>query len=554
MPQARAGGAEETPLTARSRVVSPPRKYPLQQQFICLVVAYLAYAAAVIYRTSFTVDSVRYFCLLDDSMISMRYAANLVHHHGLVWNPGGDRVEGYTNFLWVLYMAAFQLLPIPQSKISLCIQISGAILLAFNLVFVRKIAHALSHGSDTVALSAVALTAFYFPLNNWALRGSEVAILTLIVSAATWIALGCIRSGKMSAGLYLLLGLSTLVRPDMAVFAGVILLAIAALEPGPRRLSHFLIGLAIVALFAAAQAAFRLYYYGDLLPNTYYLKLTGFPLALRLSRGLFVTMVFALEIGFLPLLIVYTGTLRHLRAATGLLVPVIAAQVLYSIWVGGDAWEWWRGSNRYISIAMPLFLILVAYSLRLWTRQRRGRDASATKSSLRRAMIGASAIAILAANAANLTQLFLLNKPPEVDDNRVMVREAMLVRRLTKPQATIAVVWAGIIPYFSGRHSIDILGMNDRVIGHEEMHVDSGWRRFFTFRPGHLKWDYSYSVGRLKPDIVLHIWHIDPLKQPDLVRDYDIVRLPGFTWFVRHGSTNVLSDRFEREWRNSRND
>lgn len=44
--------------------------------------------------------------LCDDAFISFRYARNLVEGHGLVFNPG-ERVEGYTNFLWVLELAAF---------------------------------------------------------------------------------------------------------------------------------------------------------------------------------------------------------------------------------------------------------------------------------------------------------------------------------------------------------------------------------------------------------------------------------------------------------------
>jgi hypothetical protein len=36
-----------------------------------------------------------YAFLTDDSFISFRYARNLVHGHGLVFNPGGERVEGY---------------------------------------------------------------------------------------------------------------------------------------------------------------------------------------------------------------------------------------------------------------------------------------------------------------------------------------------------------------------------------------------------------------------------------------------------------------------------
>ena len=44
-------------------------------------------------------------CVQDDAFISFRYAANLVDGNGLVFNPG-ERVEGYTNFLWTVLLAA----------------------------------------------------------------------------------------------------------------------------------------------------------------------------------------------------------------------------------------------------------------------------------------------------------------------------------------------------------------------------------------------------------------------------------------------------------------
>src|SRR5262245_45338199 len=39
----------------------------------------------------------------DDAMTSMQYAKNLAEGNGLVFNVG-ERVEGYTNFLWVIMM------------------------------------------------------------------------------------------------------------------------------------------------------------------------------------------------------------------------------------------------------------------------------------------------------------------------------------------------------------------------------------------------------------------------------------------------------------------
>ena len=54
---------------------------------------------------AFAANVERQAFLGDDSFISFRYAKHLAEGQGLVWNPG-DRVEGYTNFLWVLLMAA----------------------------------------------------------------------------------------------------------------------------------------------------------------------------------------------------------------------------------------------------------------------------------------------------------------------------------------------------------------------------------------------------------------------------------------------------------------
>ena len=69
-----------------------------------LAIAGLAAAAALLaWQVSV------YFHLVDDAFISFRYARNLADGQGLVFNPGHERVEGYTNFLWVLVLAAARL-------------------------------------------------------------------------------------------------------------------------------------------------------------------------------------------------------------------------------------------------------------------------------------------------------------------------------------------------------------------------------------------------------------------------------------------------------------
>jgi len=69
-----------------------------------LAVLFVSWAALFIKGTSMVdANGHRYFALYDDAMISMRYAWNLTHGHGLVFNPG-ERVEGYSNLLLVLVM------------------------------------------------------------------------------------------------------------------------------------------------------------------------------------------------------------------------------------------------------------------------------------------------------------------------------------------------------------------------------------------------------------------------------------------------------------------
>src|SRR5437764_1315440 len=48
--------------------------------------------------------ALRHAWITDDAYISFRYAGNLLHGRGLVFNAG-ERVEGYSNFLWTLWCA-----------------------------------------------------------------------------------------------------------------------------------------------------------------------------------------------------------------------------------------------------------------------------------------------------------------------------------------------------------------------------------------------------------------------------------------------------------------
>jgi len=525
--------------------------------FWTIVGAFLVYAGCFIYRTSFIISGERYFSLFDDAMISMRYARNLAHGNGLVWNPGTQPVEGYTNPLWVVYMAAIHILPLSPSKTSLLIQLTGAAFLAVNLFFVREMALWVSDGSKSVALGAVLLTASYLPINNWSLQGMEVSVLVLIVSACVCLGLRSLHDGRFRASPYVLLGASTLVRPDMIVpLAGFVLFHVVT--DSANRWRHLAWGTGALVFFAAFQTAFRLWYFGDILPNTYYLKMTGYPVILRISRGAFVLARFIWKFNLLLFALPFLLLARRDRR-TMLLLWMLVGQMLYSVYVGGDAWEYWGGSNRYICIAMPGLFVLLSYAL--------FRSAQVLLSALQPlappllnalAFPALIAFSIVSANsiygAEAWAEVLLIRTPLHTgngDENHQEVEEALMLRAITTTDAVIAVTRAGTIPYFSDRQTIDLLGKNDRHVAREPSRVPSGLERFVQFRPGHMKFDYRYSIEQQSPDVVVQLWSDREEVRPYLQQYYTPVSLRSKCVYVLDVSKNVLRDKLPGPCRSS---
>jgi hypothetical protein len=206
----------------------------------------------------------------------------------------------------------------------------------------------------------------------------------------------------------------------------------------------------------------------------------------------------------------------------------LAAQIAYSVYVGGDAWEYWGGSNRYIAIAMPGFFALLSYALYRAARTLvmcRGEPGSALAWNRAPALIFALGVlyALIAFNRIHgseaLAEVALLRPPLHTGQggsNHQDVQEARLLRSATAPEASIAVVRAGTIPYFVERRAIDLLGKNDRFIAHAAAVAPAGPLGYRDFRPGHMKFDFAYSIGQLQPDVIVHLRRRAALAKPFL--------------------------------------
>ena len=479
-----------------------------------VVGAALAYYAAFIWSTTFVVDGKRYFSLLDDAMISMRYARNLAHGHGLVWNVGEPPIEGFSNPLWTLVMSLVHFVPLSSRFTPLVIQGLGVSILVALLFAMRGVCRGVAAAfSPTFVLVAAVLVAFYQPLVYWTLEGMEVGLLALCATAAT----AMLLTGRGLAGPYLVLGAGVFVRMDFALVVCALATGFAMLDR-PRAVRHLGAGFATALVALGIQTLARYFYFHDLLPNTYYLKLTGYPLGLRIRRGAMVLIdTIRISKGLLVLLPFAGLVLARGEARRRLLVLVAPFVVLcaYSVWVGGDAWEGAIACNRYLSFGVPLLFVPAAWSIAVVASRLGG------GTWLRPAAAVAMALAVILTVAPYRPTLMLV-APEYRGLNAENTALGVAAARLVRPGGSVVGVGVGAIGYHADRPIVDLLGKNDRHIARLPARVPVDPSRFV---PGHMKWDYPYSIGELHPDVLAQLWWNPGEAESLLQADYVPVRL-----------------------------
>ncbi|MBI2759151.1 MAG: hypothetical protein HYX49_10790 [Chloroflexi bacterium] len=451
-----------------------------------------------ILRTSFLIKGNLYFTLIDDAMISMRYARNLAQGYGLVWNPGQAPIEGFTNLGWVLWMMVLHLFPIPQEKISLGVMLTSGVILLINIFVVFQIGRLLAPASRYAPAIAGTMVAFYFPLVFWSLRGMEVGALTLMISLAILFSLRLTLQAENKVIPWLALSLiaALIIRMDSFIQVGLILLYLI----GKRTLKFQTF--AVLALSAGltllAVIVFQKSYFGDFLPNTYYLKVNGVSAIERIKTGLLVFNNYALG-DFMMLLgfsLLGMALFKNIRTPEfTLLLGLFAAQSAYSIWVGGDyAEELVNSANRFITQGMPALIILFSLVVDRFI------DAAGFETPPVRFKQGFLPLAIAIGLGAVMVISgkqwvnWYIDNAPMLKTDILRVKLGLHIRKYTSPEAVIAVHAAGQIPYYSERTTIDLLGKSDAVIAKGPLAT--------AFAPGHDKWNYEYSILQLKPDLV----------------------------------------------------
>jgi hypothetical protein len=476
--------------------------------------AWLRYMTAAIYlcvAAAVVLDLTHYGGqVIDDTFISFRYARNWIEGRGLVFNAG-ERVEGYTNFSFVAAAAAALRLGIDPVIATKVLSVLSSLAALFAAARMQRFGPRpeLAWRSAPVVL-LLSLEAYVY----WSVASFETMPFTGLLALAFWRMLAEHESGRGHASA-ILFALLALTRPEgaylFALSTGASLLAdlVARNRTGIRR--HAVNGLVFAVVFGS-YFAWRYTYYGRLLPNTFYAKVTGG--WSQLGNGMrylgdlaraFPAFALALALA-LPLLLVGRGRAGNRAFAVMYLVTV--GYIAYVVGVGGDFMPFFR----FFLPILPMCALLLAWSLAALDRGGRA---------LRVGLPVAIAVNLVASHATEQPyRAFVAHRTAEVGE-----QVGNWLSRNLAPEDWVAVNTAGAVPYFSGLPSIDTLGLTDAAIASRPIYIVSpGWA-------GHRKGWGDYVLSR-RPRVIL--WYNSAgAREPFYLGDHELAESASFRFFYR---------------------
>ncbi|MFC2103313.1 hypothetical protein ACFLSS_02675 [Bacteroidota bacterium] len=458
----------------------------------------------------------------EDAFIGFRYAKNIVNGHGLVWNPGETPVEGYTNFLWILICSAGMVAGLDIILYSQFIGIiCGILILLYSYQYSRKILLL----NNSTALLPPTMLAVSGPLAVWASSGMETGLFSLLVLTATYYTAKYWTSQKLS---FIVISnaiclMSTLTRPEgLGIFLLLFVFQTAAVLLRHER-THIL--QTVLTAFLVYIVPFLIYflwrinYYGEWLPLTFYAKTGG--TFLQWVRGIKYVFFFLFHfiIPLFPIVILfiwlkYDGIKRMFFSAFNfykeksnnflvitLLAYLIIGFTLYIIFVGGD----YMAMYRFFVPVLPLIYILFAS---VYHKLKHDSKPSAANKQLLFALILLSISGTFIQSTPLEKYLF---KKPAITHGQYtgVLTERWNSNRLTligkffndykmNEDESLSTDVIGAVSFYSNMKIYGWHGLDDPVIA--KMKVDDMGTGF----PGHEKSDLKYTLSK-KPTYFMYL-------------------------------------------------
>lgn len=310
---------------------------------------------------------------IDDANIYFTYMKNFANGLGFVYNPGGERVEGFTSILYTLIGSAVFLF---TNKIELVLYIINILAVSYLIFKVSEFIHNLNEGKYSLYVITLILTLLLLIMPGYffwtTLSLMESGIWSLLLCLAI---LAVFDESTFSNRLKFisLIALLILTRPE-AYFWAFYLVLLRALfyylyhkYPLKRVFKENWLLLFTFILVLGSLLIWRYSYFGYLLPNTYYAKVYGsfwynFKLGLEY---LFSFLIYTNPLILLTLISIGYITrikfkeLSYPEAVQLIISLVIIIALAIPVALGGDYFKW----NRFYIVFLPV-MYLPLFNLR----------------------------------------------------------------------------------------------------------------------------------------------------------------------------------------------
>jgi len=389
---------------------------------------------------------------IDDAFITFRYAEHFADGHGMVFNVGDEPVEGYSNFLWLLLLAALYKLGLPTY---LCAKLFGVLLtaLAGGIWFwhYRHDESPWAWLAGTLYLVAP-ITAF------WAVSGLELGLYSCALAG------GLTAFRRRSYWSLPWLAIMVLSRPEGFVIGFVMIIVAVAVEyfRGEWH-SRYVLANALTLVFATALIMiFRLVVFGYIFPNTYYAKSGGVEYGFATLLEM-LTYFLPLSGLFLAGIVVVIRDRLHDKTLT-LAVSLFVVQAIISSLVDPVM----NFNFRYLAPFLPLFILVGALVVSRYNTR------------LLKAVLVVAGLSLLTPYAAVTATI--------ANEKTVMSAQEDLIAWIDglPPDAVISITDIGRIPYYTDKRYHDIWGLVSEDIG---QHGFNPLDEYFRFP------DYFVLVG-----------------------------------------------------------
>jgi arabinofuranosyltransferase len=426
--------------------------------------ATLAFSIVLIVLAGFSVSN-RF--IQDDAFITFRYADNLVRGNGIVWNSG-ERVEGYSDFLWLLIMS----IPLRLGwDVIVFAQATGVGFFILTLLLTYRLA-LLVFDSEHTALFVVVLLGTNYSFSSYGTGGLETqmqtCILTGIIFLTLWSVYKCGLDKKYSLLLSILFGVSVLTKIDSLIVVGLcstVILYKVFTNANRRvywRTVYFLF--TPFVLIVGLWLLWKMSFYGGIVPNSFYIKGPGTGLV---WMGLGYVWMFLLSYLLVPFPLMFLAYIRRLVVEKNEHLVIISSLVVvwlaYVISIGGDFMEW-----RLFVPVLPLVFILIT-----WLIFRAVKDSRLQVLLVLLIFVGDfHHIATFQTDRGYFTYRYgvesiraLDNHVSDAESGWIMIGKTLGRAFNYSDNVTIATTASGAIPFYSRLKTVDMLGLNDGIIG-----------------------------------------------------------------------------------------